>query len=220
MWQRTSQMLMVLSCLVLLGCTAVASQPEPIQGVQHVPPGFESVLKNLQKQTQVPVVLPTRIPTQALVEMGGKPQPYLGVELTEEGEFKGVYPFVLTTTPAAYEVSLDAESDCQGAGACSFGLLSGQKLMSNTPTVAQEYAYQSEDPTYNPIARSPEKPGPVSLSKGIKGYFVPYVCGANCDTSKVFWEQNGYRYMVGIRYASQKTMIEMANSAIANQVLE
>lgn len=205
------QILLGVLCLYFWGCTAVAQPSNEIDL-------FEPVVTQLRQQTSVPLVLPTRIPLDALVLVEGRPQPYLGVPLTAEGKFKGIYPFLLYTTPTDYySISLDAKPDCRGAGACSFGLLSGQKLTPDTPSVAKEYAYQTEDPTYNPVGRSPEKAGPVSLAKGIQGYFVPFVCGANCDTSKVFWEQNGYRYMVGIRYASQKTMIDMANSAIENQ---
>lgn len=58
--------------------------------------------------------------------------------------------------------------------------------------------------------------GRVTLANGIKGYFIPYVCGANCDDSKVIWEQNGYRYLVGLKRGDKKTVIEMANSAIKN----
>jgi hypothetical protein len=57
----------------------------------------------------------------------------------------------------------------------------------------------------------------VSLAQGIQGYFLPFVCGANCDTSKVIWEQNGDRYTVGIRYASKATVIDFANSVIQNE---
>ena len=58
----------------------------------------------------------------------------------------------------------------------------------------------------------------AQLSHGITGYFIPYVCGASCDTSKVFWEQSGYRYSVGIRMASQAAVVRMANSAIENEI--
>lgn len=214
------QILIGILCLYLWGCTAVA-QPSRLESarIKIVPPGFEQVVTQLREHTQVPLFLPTRIPNAALVATDGKPQPYLQVPLTEDGKFKGVYPYIYAESLKSdyYSISLDAEPGCRGAGACSFGLLSGQKLTPDSPSVAKEYAYQTEDPSYNPVGRSPEKAGPVSLSKGIQGYFVPFVCGASCDTSKVFWEQNGYRYMVGIRYASQKTMIDMANSAIENQ---
>lgn len=210
----------VVCSLVLFSCASVASQPAPVNGIRIVPPVFESVVPLMQKQTQVPLVLPTRIPTTALVPTDDKPQPYLGVQLTQDGHFKGIYPYIYSQTLGSsnYEISLDAEPDCQGAVACSFGLISGKQLTPDTPSVTDEYAYQTNDPTYNPIGRSPEKGGPVTLAKGLTGYFVPFVCGANCDTSKVFWEQNGYRYMVGIRYAKKKTMIDMANSAIENQL--
>ncbi|WP_199333680.1 hypothetical protein [Oculatella sp. FACHB-28] len=60
--------------------------------------------------------------------------------------------------------------------------------------------------------------GEVTLAQGIHGYFIPFVCGANCDTSKIIWEQNSYRYRVGIRMASKATMIRFANSVIENEL--
>jgi hypothetical protein len=57
--------------------------------------------------------------------------------------------------------------------------------------------------------------GWVVLANGLTAYFIPYVCGANCDDSKVIWEQNGYRYLVGLKAEKKKTVVEMANSAIA-----
>ncbi len=214
---RIKSLIFISCALILFGCASVASQPEPSKGLRLIPVPFASIVPILQKQTPLPLVLPTWIPTEALVPGTNPPQPYLDVPLTKEGKFRGIYPYPLTMTSSGYEISLDAEPECRGAGACSFGLMSGQKLTPETPSVAEEYAYQTEDPNYNPVGRSPEKAGPVSLAKGIKGYFIPFVCGANCDTSKVFWEQNGTRYMVGIRYATKKSMVEMANSAIENQ---
>ena len=216
---RYTNIIICLACFALVSFSiTVNSQPINIKGFRSVPLEFKFILPRLQQRTQVPVVLPTRIPLDALVTADGQTGPYIAVPVVN-GKFTGAYPSLeeKTLTNSFYEISLDATPDCGGTGACSFGLLNGEKLTPNTPSVPKAYAYEWEDPKYNPVGRSPEKHGPVTLIKGINGYFIPYVCGANCDTSKVFWEQNGYRYMVGIRYASKKTMIDMANSAIENE---
>ncbi|WP_313898069.1 hypothetical protein [Nodosilinea sp. LEGE 07298] len=179
-------------------------------------PEFQSLLPTIQQQTQLAIVLPTVIPTDALVPSDSGPKPYLNVPITADGRFQQVVPHLMIATASHYEISLDATPDCQGDDRCSFGFLSGEQVFQNTPTVASLYAYELK-PDFQPMARSPEAMGEVSLTGGITGTFIPFVCGANCDTSKVFWEQSGVRYGVGIRYGSQASLITFANSVIQNE---
>jgi hypothetical protein len=67
-----------------------------------------------------------------------------------------------------------------------------------------------------PKAIAPNKPGYITLARGIKGIFLPYNCGANCGTSKIVWEQSGYRYSIGIKSGRLKEVVSVANSAIEN----
>lgn len=216
--QRVSYLALLLSSLLLLGsCTSAIAQAPLMPGTKTVLPIFQAVVSQLQGQTQVPIVLPTTVPTDALVpDAEGNPRPYLNVPITADGHFQQVVPHLTTATSTRYEIALGATADCQGADSCTFGLLSGEQIFQDTPTVASLYAYELE-PDFQPVARSPEVMGEVSLVSGITGYFVPYVCGTNCDTSKIFWEQNGVRYSIGIRYGSQATLISLANSAIHNE---
>ncbi len=209
--------LICLLCSLLLGCSASAQAPSPIPGARTVLPIFQPILKQLQHQTRIPVVLPTDIPTEAVIPGStGKLQAYIAVPITPDGRFQKVYAHVIDIQPDRYEMSLDATSTCRGQDSCSFGLLSGQQLHQGDSSIQAEYAFE-QSPDFRPIEHSPEPMGTVALARGITGYFVPFVCGANCDTSKVIWEQNGYRYKVGIRYASKKTVVELANSAIQNE---
>jgi hypothetical protein len=207
--------LFLCSLLLILGCSRVLAADVPTPGGKTVLPLFQPILSSLERQTQVPIVLPTIIPTVAVVTVDGNTGAYIDVPITEDGHFRDTYASISDASTDSYEISLDATSDCQGADRCSFGLLGGQVVYQNTPSIQSEYAFELA-PDFQPPARSPELMGEVDLANGIKGYFVPYVCGANCDTSKVLWEQNGYRFKVGIRYASKATMVEMANSAINN----
>lgn len=204
-------------CSLLLGCSAAAQAPSPIPGAKAVLPIFQPILEQLQHQTRIPIVLPTDIPTEALVpDSSGKPQAYINVPIARNGKFQQVYAHIMDAQPGRYEISLDATSTCQGQDSCSFGLLSGQQLHQGDKPIQSEYVFE-QSPDFRPTGRSPEAMGAVALARGITGYFVPFVCGANCDTAKVIWEQNGYRYKVGIRYASKKEVIELANSAIQNE---
>ncbi len=209
--------LLCILCSLLMSCSATAQEPAPIPGAQIVLPIFQPILEQLQRQTRIPVVLPTDIPTEAVVpESTGKPQAYIAVPITQDGKFQHVYVHIIDAQPDRYEISLDATSTCQGQDSCSFGLLSAQQLHQGDQSVQAEYAFE-QAPDFQPTGRSPEPIGEVALARGIPGYFVPFVCGANCDTAKVIWEQNGYRYKVGIRYAEKATVVHLANSVIQNE---
>lgn len=214
---RTLLLYFACGIFFLSSCTAANGQDIPrIPGTQGVLPEFQSLLSTLQHQTQLAIVLPTVIPTDALVPPADHPKPYLNVPITPDGHFQQVVPHITVATPTHYEISLDATTDCQGDDSCSFGFLSGEQVFQDTPTVASLYAYELK-PNSQPVARSPEAMGEVTLTGGITGFFIPFVCGANCDTSKIFWEQSGVRYGVGIRYGSQATLIVFANSVIQNE---
>lgn len=209
------------SLVLAVGCHRVlADTPPPnsftVTGNKTVVSVFYPIIQSLQQRTIVPIVLPTILPDDALVPIDGINQPYIDVPVASNGSFENIYASISEVDRTHYEISLDATADCQGADKCSFGEVSAQALTPQTPSIQSEYAFEA-DPDFHPIERSPEQMGEVSLTHGIKGYFVPFVCGANCDTSKVVWEQNGYRYGVGIRYASKATMVQMANSAIENE---
>ncbi|MFM7447987.1 MAG: hypothetical protein ACKO24_05250 [Leptolyngbyaceae cyanobacterium] len=202
---------------LLISCSASAQTPSPIPGAKAVLPIFQPILEQLQRQTRIPVVLPTDIPTKAAVPNStGETQTYIDVPTTPDGKFQKVYAHIIDAQPDRYEISLDATSTCQGQDSCSFGLLSGQQLHQGDQPMQAAYAFE-QAPDFQPTGRSPEPMGEVALARGIPGYFVPFVCGANCDTAKVIWEQNGYRYKVGIRYAAKATVVHFANSAIQNE---
>lgn len=152
---------------------------------------FHSVLSELKTKTRMPLMLPAYVPQ----------------------EDYSLYVTVNTAEPEQYELTIGDSENCDGGNYCRYGTVSGQKITSSTPSIEQEYSFLN-DPQYKPTERSPEKMGRVTLLNGIKGYFIPYVCAANCDDSKVVWEQNGYRYLVGLKRADKKAVVEMANSTI------
>lgn len=205
--------------LLVVGCTGAIADEPLIPGAKTVLPIFQPIVQQLRTQTQIPIVLPTQIPTDALVALddSGRLQPYINVPITTEGKFENVFAYVLSSAKDSYTLTLDATSDCQGANVCSFGMLTARQVYQDTPPLAQDTS-ASEPPDYLPMARSPESAGEVQLIGGITGYFIPYSCGANCNTSDVIWEQNGYRYSVGVRMASQAAVVRMANSAIRNEL--
>ena len=195
------QLLTLGGTAILLGCSA---QADYISGAAVVPPVFEAVYAEVAAQSGIPILLPTSIPEEALRE-------------PEEGQDE---PFFVSTEMADanhYEVNLDAIQDCRGAGYCNFGMMGAERITADTESVDERYAYYL-DPDYQPIQRSEEPISEVELSGDITGIFIPWVLGANYSTAKVYWEQEGVRYYVGIRGPiSRAIIVEIANSMIENQ---
>ena len=190
-----------LSCLICLSFGLVAvevdaaftpttfAQLSQNQIPQQPYPIFRSILSDLKANTRVPLLLPVSLPQED-------------------------YPLYATLNlaqPEAYEITIGSVENCSGGNYCRYGTVSGEKIAASTPSIEAEYAFLN-DPTYQPTERSPEKMETLVLANGIKAYFVPYICGANCDDSKVVFNWNGYRYLAGIKRAKKETVLNFANS--------
>lgn len=116
-----------------------------------------------------------------------------------------VYATVLTSKKAEYEINLGYTPGCGGGTACSYGNLAGKQVTPNMIGTANF----PEDLKAAKV---------VNLAGGTTGYFVESQCGANCSDAKVFWVENGYQYMVGIKAGREADVIDMANSAISDQL--
>ena len=98
-----------------------------------------------------------------------------------------------------YTVELSFAPDCGGATACHLGRVSGVRLAPGAPP---------------PGGQS------VALAGNRGGRFTPAECGASCGNASLVWDEDGARYTVELKAGSQEALVEMANSAIANGVIE
>lgn len=112
-----------------------------------------------------------------------------------EAETNPLYAIIERATPNGYELEVAFTPDCGGGNACRFGMVAGEKIASGAKRLRGKT---------------------VKLSHGVEGYFVDAKCGANCTDSTLTWEQDGYRYTVGIKAANVETLTKVANSAIEN----
>jgi hypothetical protein len=163
---------------------------------------FESVYEQVSEASSIPVLIPPSLPREALRSPDAEIPLYTSIDLAEQN---------------AYEINFDAKPDCYGAGYCTFGLMGAERITADTESVDERYAFYL-DPDYQPVRRSEEPISEVQLAGGMTGIFIPWVCGANCNTAKVYWEQDGIRYYVGIRMADKATVVAIANSMIENQL--
>ncbi|MEH1848895.1 MAG: hypothetical protein V7L25_28990 [Nostoc sp.] len=104
-----------------------------------------------------------------------------------------IYAIIEAATQNKYDILLGFSPDCNGGTACRLGVLSAEAVTSKTPRLTGK---------------------PVSLAKGITGYFVDFTCGANCSDATLTWRQKGVQYVVGLKAGERTSLVKMANSAI------
>lgn len=181
-------------CLILVACssaTLVAPSQVLAQSDSLSPNIFEPIVSSLPQG--IPPRLPTYIPT------GGVNRSSLVASLVIKSE-------------NAYQIAIGSPS-CQGANSCRYATVSGERTNSATPSIESQFTYMNS-PRYKPTRRSPDPMGYVTLANGIRGYFVPWVLGANYSDAKVIWNENSYRYLVGVKGGSKEVLVQMASSAI------
>ena len=166
-----------------------------------IPPATDSA----EEQGLPRVIAPEFQPfVQALV-LTGVP-PILPPEFPVGEGLPPIFPYIYTTDEGEYELSLDFGQDCQGAGACHYGSLTGKRVAVSVPVGTRSFPFEAE------------RAFMVTLTQGIPGYFVESVCGANCSDALVFWIYGEYQYMLGIKSGSQSDVINLANAAIENSL--
>ncbi|NBD31477.1 MAG: hypothetical protein GVY17_00490 [Cyanobacteria bacterium] len=209
MIKKTS--LIVLTALMVTGFS-IAS----VSAASGVDP-FQPILRELREKTAVPILLPSQLPQENYTIL---PQ---GSEATNPNpSVPTLYPYLVEASLSRYDISLDVTPECGGTGACKEGSIIGEQITAKTPEMPERFTELSElyrnDPNSQkpPVRRSPEPPESVQLSGGITGYFIPFTCGASCGESRVVWDQNGYRYQVGLESSEQQAVVNLANSAIEN----
>jgi hypothetical protein len=104
-----------------------------------------------------------------------------------------IYAIIEAAAEQKYDILLGFSPDCSGGTACRLGILSAEAVTRKTPRLTGK---------------------PVSLVKGITGYFVDFTCGANCSDATLTWRQQGVQYVVGLKAGDRTSLIKMANSAI------
>jgi len=110
-----------------------------------------------------------------------------------ENETNALFAIIELTSPSAYEIQLAFTQDCSGGNACHYGIVSGRNLR---------------------LGDRQPKGKPVPLTNGLVGYFVDATCGAVCSDSTLTWNEDGYRYTVGLKAESLESLKKVAVSAI------
>ena len=156
-----------------------------LPSLRAIPPEFQPYMQTLVG-TDIPLMLPPEFPSES-----GLPP---------------IYPYLFVVSYRLFELDLGYGIDCQGAGVCHYGSMSGKGVHEDTITGTSSFPFDSN------------KARPVVLAKGITGYFTEAVCEANCSDATVNWIYNNYQYMVGLKAGSEADVVALANAAILNSV--
>jgi hypothetical protein len=203
-----SQSLGALLCLTLAACqpSSTRNLPSPDPATQtssptvtaSPQPQFSDSLPSPSRLAQAPAQTPRphAIFQPILPALTSQTQVpvLLPTEIPDADEANTLYAILESATASDYQILLAFTEDCNGGTACRFGTISGQAASEAAASTGQS----------------------VTLRDGIPGQFVEATCGANCSDAILTWEQDGYRYTLGIKAGNEATLIEMANSAIAN----
>jgi hypothetical protein len=198
--------LLVLTLLVSTPALAAVGTVPLIPNLDRL---YQPILIDLQ-MTGIPLRLPIEVPATTILRSQDP-------KATAETLKLPVYVHLNEDTPNGYVITLGYSDTCDGGNSCRLGTLSAQRLTKGTPAIDEQYAFMKPSAKFKG-KRSPEPMAAVQLANGIKGQFVPWLCGANCNDAKVVWDQDGYRYFVGIKIGDQSALVHMANSAITSQI--
>ncbi|AFY72858.1 hypothetical protein Syn7502_00719 [Synechococcus sp. PCC 7502] len=175
--------------------------------LKKVDPIFRPCISKLLKMTKVPLIFPSTVPIPSYLK-DRKHYAYIDAYGTNTNRYSIGITWGLLER---YQTNV--------------AFFSGEKLTSSSPSLAIRFKKSISDlrglSNLEPrrYEKSYSESGAVSLTKGVDGYYVAGICGANChgNFSHVSWEQNGYLYTVAIKLGKKKTVIEIANSVINNQ---
>lgn len=190
--------------LVLAGTvlfTAAVANKDSSGGSTVILPQLKATYERASEQANLPVLLPTEFPERGT-------EFWLSEYIGSEGN--------------QYTLSVDVESGCAGAGACSRGSIGGEIVTVNTEPVEKIYSFLNESLDDPNRPRSDDPMGDVELINGLEGFFVPWIATAQCSEAKIYWElpsipsDERYRYYVGIECGDRADVVELANNVIAN----
>jgi hypothetical protein len=187
--------------------------PLPAWALQPAIPNPDKLYQPMQldlQMTGIPLHLPTYIPAVVKIRSGNPQANVTTLKLP-------VYAHLDEATPNGYTITIGYSKTCDGGNVCRLGTVVAQRLTNGTPPIDEQYAFMKPNFGFKG-QRSPEPMISVNLAQGIQGYFIPWICGATCNDAKVVWDQQGYRYSVGIKVGDQAELMAMANSAIENTI--
>jgi hypothetical protein len=186
-----------------------------IPSVPNLEKLYQPFLKDLQL-TGIPLRLPTYVPVTVRASLQNTDPKLSLTDPKSPTTPQQLYSTSRANTADRYGVTLSFRKDCTSS-MCDLNGFGGDRLTKETPSIDEQYAATID---YKGSVRSPEPAASVVLSKGIKGKFIPWVCGVNCTSAFAFvvWDEDGYRYTVSRKLGDRFELMKMADSAIDSPI--
>lgn len=194
---RLNQFLIgICSVTVAISMTMTAQANSSESKLKSLEESYSDLIQSLQQRTQLPLRLPSFLPTQGGWEPG-EPIPY--------------FLNLATSKPSSYSFYLDVTDNCNGATACNEGEIRAKQVEPTMPSLEQDQwidSYEQGDLIT------------VELAQGIQGIFAPSVCQVNCNYARVIFDFDGVRYFVGLDVGKKEQLEKTANSIISNPITQ
>jgi hypothetical protein len=157
---------------------------------------YSDLIQSLQQGTQLPLRLPSFLPTH-----GG----------WEQGESIPYFLNLATSQPSSYSFYLDLRDNCNGATACNQGEIRAKQVEPTMPSLEQDQwvdSYEQGDLIT------------VELAQEIQAIFAPSVCQVYCNYARMIFDFDGVRYFVGLQVGEKEQLEKTANSIISNPITQ
>jgi hypothetical protein len=193
-------------------CSLILPQIPSVPNLEML---YQPFLKDLQL-TGIPLRLPTYVPVTVEASLQSTDPKLSLTDPKSPTTPRQLYSTSLGNNANHYGITLSSRKDCTSS-MCVFGSFGGDRLIEESRSIDVQYA---SIVNYKGSSRSPEPAESVVLSNGIKGKFIPWVCGVNCTSAfaLVVWDEGSYRYNVSRKMGDRFELVKMANSAIDSAI--
>jgi hypothetical protein len=183
------QFLAMLSIFLLPGNVLTKDIYEVRVLAKNIPEWSKSAVNNIKGKTQVPILVPTIKIVNYTVVIAKSEADAISYSIYYGGEN---VPCIISTCGL-------------------FGRAGGELITVNTIDYSKEYQNLV-------LAPYVKKGGYITLSKNVRGFYLPAFCFLYCNGGSIVWRQGKYQYFVSYRRGgSLQELVKFANSAIENQ---
>lgn len=155
-----------------------------------IPLNLEAAIQETRIKTKVPLVIPL-IDEKLFGEVGYVSKNVFGINFSKA-------------------------KDCRGIRGCTYGFIEGEIIHQDSLSGIQLH---KRNPHPNKVDNRFGNAQVITLAREISGFYLPPSCGSYCGPGLIVWRQGISQYKVGIyNLNSLEELIEMANSAIENQL--
>jgi hypothetical protein len=161
---------------------------------KYIPPNAISAVENIKKKTRIPVLIPALFKVDSRI------------------------PNNAAKANTQWFATQKSYSICFYSFSCIDGEVITEKTLGGSEQFQKLFTYPEGylcKPKQDRIVNN--RSGFITLSRGVKGfYLMPFSLGY-CGYPQVIWRQGRYQYSVSTKRGTFEELVKLANSAIDNQ---